>query len=460
MVERDNIKTASPAQNSADTCTHNKKYWYIHGKAYDFSTFVNQHPGGKEMILLGRGRECTELFESVHVLSSDKPKALLAKYEVKENPLDVEPLDASAPVIGDSSQLFEWKEDGFYSTVTKRVKEYFVKNNLTYKATWTFYVKIFAMLAVYLTCLIMGFSKGSILLIMLAGIVGEQLHFCAMHDGSHGAISKKPWINTVASTITYWYFFDAWVWLRHHVYAHHCYTGIYRKDPDLTNSKLFLRKHHEASWKPIYRFQHFVVWVWMMLLPNQHWGQALVYQLSKYKKKVFGVPLEVKPKRVLKYVLMNTSFFLHFIFPLFFISFKMMILLNLILWSIIGISYFLVVLPNHDTADVMTTIVAPSKDNKMDWGELQCRNTSNHSIDSGLISKIVTVLYGGMNFQIEHHLFPAVSHEHYSSIAPIVQQTCKEFNIPYHAKSNWFSACASYYDMLKSMAKKPEKKKD
>eukprot|EP00691_Histiona_aroides_P001798 EC852317.1.p1 GENE.EC852317.1~~EC852317.1.p1 ORF type:complete len:134 (+),score=33.55 EC852317.1:97-498(+) len=85
--------------------------WRIHGKLYDLSTFVKIHPGGEDYMLLGRGRDCTELFESVHVLANRDVHAILAKYEVKD-----------APVVED---MFEWKQGGFYDTLRTRVRANF-----------------------------------------------------------------------------------------------------------------------------------------------------------------------------------------------------------------------------------------------------------------------------------------------------------------------------------------------
>lgn len=258
--------------------------------------------------------------------------------------------------------------------------------------------------------------------------------------------------------------------MRHHVYAHHCYTGIHRRDPDLTNSKLFLRKHPESSWKPLYEFQHLYVWFWLMIFPNQHWGQAYVYSQSVAKRKVFGVPLEdvkFKPRDYARFVIYTISFLFHFVLPIFAIGLGPMLITNFIIWTCIGISYFLVTLPNHDTDDVAKSLISPKTEKdgsnervikKIDWGEMQVRNSSNHTIDENLLSHIVTEGWGGMNYQIEHHLFPSMCHVHYRKIAPIVQQTCKEFNIPYNAKKTWLHSVLGYYNLLKDMGKSPKSK--
>lgn len=479
---------------SATTKKTQLDLWQIHGKFYDFDSFVKEHPGGEEMIMLGKGRDCTELFESVHSLSSRRPWELLKRYEIRVSKKTGKKIDdgqsssdeeggvepgTATEIEGEivpADELFTWTKDGFYGTLTSRVREH-IKKELkgNYKSTWGLTIKLIVMFTIYVVCLYNALYSAHrgiyrYLLAATAGIVGEMFQFCIMHDGSHGALSKKyPIINTMGVSVCHWFFWDRWLWLRHHVFAHHCYTGIYRRDPDLTNSKLFLRKHPDSPWKPAYQFQHLYTWFWMMLFPNQHWGQALVYAQSVKKRKVFGVPLHdvnIKPKDYLRIGIYVASFLFHFIGPIFAIGFGPMVLTNFVVWTCIGISYFLVIVPNHDTDDVAKSLISPiakregTKEviKRIDWGEMQVRNSSNHTIGGGLLSTFVTEGWGGMNYQIEHHLFPSMCHVHYSSIAPIVQKTCEEFNIPYNAKKTWLHSVLGYYKLLKGLSKNPKSK--
>jgi len=86
-------------------------------------------------------------------------------------------------------------------------------------------------------------------------------------------------------------------------------------------------------------------------------------------------------------------------------------------------------------------------DGKMDstWAIHQLRSTANFACQS----KIVTFFTGGLNFQIEHHLFPTISHIHYSKISKIVKNTAKEFNLPYYEFSKVTEAVASHMRILK-----------
>jgi len=142
------------------------------------------------------------------------------------------------------------------------------------------------------------------------------------------------------------------------------------------------------------------------------------------------------------------SFSFHVILPFFILPFKTAGICMLILISMMGLAYFLNVAPNHDT--ISTHDALSDKQLKgMDWGELQVRSSCNHSIGNSLIDQAITNLWGGMNYQIEHHLFPAMSHCHYSTISPIVRETCKEFGIPYSYHENWYKAIVGYTSLLK-----------
>jgi linoleoyl-CoA desaturase len=85
------------------------------------------------------------------------------------------------------------------------------------------------------------------------------------------------------------------------------------------------------------------------------------------------------------------------------------------------------------------------------WAEHQVKTTANFSMDNPVISWFV----GGLNFQIEHHLFPKVSHVHYPAISKIVQQKCKEFSLPYHQNKSLFKALSSHFTIMKQLGKKP-----
>ena len=102
-----------------------------------------------------------------------------------------------------------------------------------------------------------------------------------------------------------------------------------------------------------------------------------------------------------------------------------------------NITYALLILPDHDTFETNQNYIKYDKDK--DWGEIQVRNAGNFCTQNPLIC----YLFGGINYQIEHHLFPTLSHIHFHKIKPIVQKTCKEFDIPYVHHDSLYDAISS-----------------
>jgi linoleoyl-CoA desaturase len=100
------------------------------------------------------------------------------------------------------------------------------------------------------------------------------------------------------------------------------------------------------------------------------------------------------------------------------------------------------VVPNVEFADV-------DRDEQVNWHLHQMRTTSNFAMNN----KVLTFFLGGLNFQIEHHLFPDVCHVHYQSLSKIVQYTARECDYPYHSNSTFLVAIRKHYSLLKELGK-------
>jgi linoleoyl-CoA desaturase len=68
-------------------------------------------------------------------------------------------------------------------------------------------------------------------------------------------------------------------------------------------------------------------------------------------------------------------------------------------------------------------------------------------------NKVLNFLVGGLNFQVEHHLFPHISHVHYPAIQKIVSETCAKFNIPYHCNPSMVGAIGSHVRRMKYLGR-------
>lgn len=444
-ISKDRVDKIPAASNvTGDQPKHAKvpaHLWLIHGKLYDFNSYVDKHPGGKTFILTGRGRDCTELFESVHALCPNHPKSIIENYLVEEN--------------SGYSDYFSWKKDGFYSTVTNRVKAA-MKDQPTIKGDTFYWTKVFLQTLVWLFCLYQFLINGSYISAFLYGAIFEMIGFCVMHDASHGAVSKNSWINEHLSLLwNGWAQWSHWIWMQHHVYAHHSYTSIYQKDPDLIHWVYFIRKSKDVNVNFFQQWQSNTWWFIVSIWPNQHMGQMIIYQLVLwFKKRLFGMPVTpAEPTSYQKEFLISmVSLFVHFILPFLLHPPKIALSLVFLAFTGMGLSYWFCVFPNHDTMESHEALEGKTV-RGMDWGELQVRSSCDHSSSGMWVNVAITQMWGGMNYQIEHHLFPAMNHVWYPKIAPIVKETCKEYNIPYPYNDNWLTCLSSYVKFLKVMEK-------
>jgi linoleoyl-CoA desaturase len=404
-------------------------------------------------MLLGRGRDCTELFESVHSLSKMNVHKILEKYRVDT------PKEGPPP----PQEIFSWKKDGFYAVLRERAKKYFDDIGSDHKANSTYWVKVTLMFFLWFGLFRYSLFNGNALAALTAGFLMNMLGFCCMHDGSHYGISKRVWVNRGLHTLwNDWNLWSHFIWLRHHVYGHHSYTGIFRRDPDLVNVSLVIRKTAELRHSKIFETQHYHTWFLLGVLPNQHLGQALLYSFSWITRSVFGVKLDRQrlTDLIVSLMIYLPSLYVHFYLPFCYLPVSRALLVIMCYWTAQGIGYYLNIIPNHDTHhthDNNHNITSPEGSNgneeKRDWGAQQVIGSGNHTTDGGWWSSFVAATWGGMNYQIEHHLFPSVSHVHYPALSKIVQQTCKEFSIPYVTHS-WFDAFVSFTKLLKRLSSK------
>lgn len=99
-----------------------------------------------------------------------------------------------------------------------------------------------------------------------------------------------------------------------------------------------------------------------------------------------------------------------------------------------------------------TAFPVPSGDTNRieeEWAIHQIQTTANFATRNKLISWLV----GGLNFQIEHHLFPKISHVHYPAISKIIKKTCDEFNVKYIEYKKMRHAIVSHALYLKKMGR-------
>jgi len=383
----------------------------IHGRYYDLREF--KHPGGQEILELCKGEpDCSALFESYHVFSDmNKIKRYMKKYEVG---------------LTEEPSLFSFKEDGFYNTIKQRVNGHLqnksTKWSFDYLWTCISSVGLFG-LSQYLTFtsnlpILQGVSS------FMSGCSMVFLGYNVLHDGSHYAISNYPKLNNyLSSIIQSTTFLNHTLWGYHHVIRHHQYTGMLEYDHDLYNHNPFFRKVSSKR-KYKYEFSHkFIVYkyvIFELFIPGILLGQSLSYLLWIKRKLLLRMKIPD--------IFGSKKDYLQYTISLLYIAFYIGYAgLPYLYCYIVGLNtlYWIGSAPDHDMYDTHKQI--ENQKESMDWGELQVRHSGNFMESYSLFTRYM----GGINYQIEHHLFPSLSNHKLKEIAPIVKKCCQEFNIPY-----------------------------
>ena len=353
-------------------------------------------------------------------------------------------------------------KDGFYDVLKGRVNDYFQTNNLSPYSNTKMYIKTAAMLSMYFVpyfIMVTGLSAVSIWmfyamwLLMGFGVVG--IGTSVMHDSNHGAYASNKGVNNFLGGVLNVLGGYAPNWKIQHNILHHTYTNIEGLDEDIDGGK-GLRMTPDKPLKPYHRYQYIYAWG-LYCLMNLYWIVAKDYKLLfRYAK----VGLLQNQKLTLKRALIELS-----LLKVFFIAYIIVlpILFSGVAWYHVVIGFFAMQLiagfslavifqPAHvvETSDY----AKPSDDRKMEnnWAVHQVLNTADFAPNNKLVSWFI----GGLNFQIEHHLFPHICHVHYPEIAKIVAATAADFDIPYQVMPTFRSAIVAHGRMLKKLGEEAD----
>jgi len=446
-VGRDELSLSSPRSLlDCDSVTkytweevHNHRaandcWMVIEGKVYDFTSWVPKHPGG-QLIMNGAGRDATPLFYSYHALHV---QAMLPKYLIGE--------------IENYKPYYNWQTD-FYVTLKRRVEEVQKRENLK-KDSKEMFLKTFLLLALWAMSWYFTFKTASIFAAMVFGIFHGHIGIQIAHDGNHGSYSRKPWLSTMAACTMDMIGASSMNWEMQHNVGHHpnsnrkgdYYSEDY--DPDVKSGYPLIRLTPNHKWLPHHRFQHFYIWfLFAFVALKWLYGdfRSIVqqrYQAFEYWKLTnFDFAYALFTKAVFFGYTIGTFSYAHGLWTGWWLFFFF-----LATQSYVFIFMFAV---NHLTED---TQFPHENSEERDWAKLQILTSSNFGLDN----KFWLWFSGGLNYQIEHHLFPSICHMYLPYISPVVRQTCKEFNVPYSSFNSYFDALRSYYIHVRNLGTQTE----
>lgn len=285
---------------------------------------------------------------------------------------------------------------------------------------------------------------------VLMGVGMAGIGLSVMHDANHGAYSKNKVVNKLLGLSLNFLGGSAKNWKIQHNRLHHTYTNIHDMDPDVSPMGL-LRFSPDAPLKKIHRLQHFYAWFLYGLMTFSWATDKEFKQLNEFKRD--GV-IDKKEYRSLMFEMVSWKVIYYaymFAIPYFFgnISFGFWLLCFITLHFVAGF----ILATIFQTAHVMPECDYPHANEngtvENNWAIHQLQTTSNYAPKSRFFSWFV----GGLNYQVEHHLFPNICHVHYKNISHIVRKKAEKYNLPYYTQKNYFSALVEHTKMLKSLGK-------
>ncbi|MEQ9406993.1 MAG: acyl-CoA desaturase [Fuerstiella sp.] len=359
----------------------------------------------------------------------------------------------SLPRTPTESKLVKFgKCDGFMQTLKERVDAYFTETGQSKRDHPRLYLKTVVILcwtvASYVT-LVFYASNGWMALAAAVslGLAMAGVGFNVQHDGGHGAYSRYPLVNSLMAFTLDILGGSSFIWKRTHNVIHHSYTNVTGLDGDIDLGFMGRLSPHQPRYA-FHRYQHLYLWFlygfitfkWQFRDDYQSLIIGRVGDVRIPRPKGWDLAMLVVGKIVFLTLAFGVPLYLH-------------------AWYHVAVFFFAASFVQGVTLSIVFQLahVVEHADFPMppegslrienEWAVHQVETT----VDFAQKSRLVNWYTGGLNFQIEHHLFPQICHIHYPALAGIVEQTSREFGVSYHAHPTLWSAIASHYTWLRRM---------
>jgi linoleoyl-CoA desaturase len=272
-----------------------------------------------------------------------------------------------------------------------------------------------------------------------------------MHDAIHGSYSKSKSVNKYVGYSMNLIGANASVWRIQHNVLHHTYTNINEGDDDI-NAPFFLRFSPNAKRYWIHRFQYLYIWFFYGLSTVSWITMKDFVRVKRYRDMgFFGKEGEFK-KEIVKIAGWKILYYSYaLVLPLIMIPLPayIIVLAFFSMHFVTGICISIVFQTAHISSDTSFPLPDQEGDMSSDWTTHQLATTSNYAPSSRIFSWLI----GGLNFQVEHHLFPNICHIHYRELSQIVSETASEFNVPYLVKRTFAEAIWEHVKMLRRLGR-------
>ena len=344
-------------------------------------------------------------------------------------------------------------DNSFHRELRRRVDAELQRRGTRPRDSAEMYLKtaiILAVFAVSYIALVFFASSGwqALAVSIVLGVAMAGIGFNVMHDGGHQAYSDRRWVNRLMASTLDLVGGSSYIWQWKHARFHHTWVNVAGHDSDIDLGVLG-RLSPEQPWRRWHRWQHLYLWI-LYGVTAIRWH---VY--GDFRDMITGTVGERPFERphgwdLAGFVIGKLVFFtLAFGLPLIFHSIGAVLLFYTITSAVAGVLLALVFQMAHVVEEADFPLPnAASRQMDTPWAIHQLETT----VDFARGNRVLGWLIGGLNFQIEHHLFPRISHVHYPAVARVVEAACHEYGVTYRTHRSFAAGIASHYRWLRQLA--------
>jgi acyl-lipid (7-3)-desaturase (Delta-4 desaturase) len=419
----------------------------VDGFLYDLKGFAKVHPGGGQIRAAG-AYDATALYHSMHPFSDPSKSKLFQKYKV----------GIHIPSSNDPKYIFN---SAFAQDLKRSVRNAMGKDS--WYAPLGFMLRTLYIMAAVIFFEYMWITTGNLWCGIALGYYHAQIGLCIQHDGSHGAISNNSIVNSFFAWFIELIGSSRWIWMEQHILWHHPHTNHQLLDPDASSAEplvVFKDYSKEINFKsnengtaaakktptPLVAAQEWIThFVLALYGPSVVYNPVLIYTLrhNDYVPEALANGDFMSVQRPITIAWRLFYYFRVVFLPIYIAGANVFVALFLVSF-VVGICLTWVFVLSHNfegadrdplklTGDNSGYHGAGSKttDNNNDandicWYKMQCETSSSYG---GNFAMFTT---GGLNFQIEHHIFPRMSSWHYPRISHVVKECCQRHGVTYN----------------------------
>ncbi|HOS48105.1 MAG TPA: acyl-CoA desaturase [Bacteroidia bacterium] len=349
---------------------------------------------------------------------------------------------------------FNNRQSPFFDALRSKIDNYFEEHKISPTGNMKLWSKtiILAIAAVTVYLLLVFTHLPIAAQLGLCAVLGFNLAsigFNVMHDGAHGSYSKNKHLNNIMSYSLNIMGGSSFMWKIKHNVIHHSFTNIEGVDDDIMVGPLMrINEQQKKYW--IHRFQHIY---WVLLYGLTYFVWIFWNDFQKYFTHKIG-PTPIRKMKLSEHIGFWLTKIGYLTFFIILPAYNHGILATLAGYAVVLFVTGLVIAVIFQLAHVVEDTKFPAPDptsNKIEneWALHQIYTTANFATNS----KTISWFMGGLNFQVEHHLFPKISHIHYPQISKLVRETCQEFNVQYIEYPTIWSAIGAHLRHLRQLGR-------